>query len=108
MVHSNANNMCFCSGFHDDKKMGPFVKVQIHVESRSQSSTPPPHRPGLFYMLIFQTVDIFSIFESFCNHELFARLNLPMFPVLVRGREKSQKSFNLLALFKLFISVQYS
>ena len=22
--------------------MGPFVKVQIHVESRAQSSTPPP------------------------------------------------------------------
>ena len=34
-------------------------------------------------------------FPSFCNHEIFIKLNLPILLVLVGQREKSQKYFDL-------------
>ena len=42
-------------------------------------------------------------FRSFWNHEIFVELNLPIFPVLVRSREKSQKYFDLLAVKQILI-----
>ena len=38
-----------------------------------------------------------AIFQSFCNDEIFVKLNLPIFVVLVGQREKSQKYFDLSA-----------
>ena len=32
-----------------------------------------------------------AIFQLFWSHEIFARLNLPIFPMLERRREKAQK-----------------
>ena len=32
-----------------------------------------------------------AIFQSFCNQEVFVKLNLPIFAVMVGQREKSQK-----------------
>ena len=42
-------------------------------------------------------IDVLGHFQSFCNHEIFVKLNLPVLVVLVRQEEKSQKYFNLLA-----------
>ena len=48
-----------------------------------------------FYVILSMFL---AIFQSFCNHAIFfVKLNLPIFLVLVRLREKSQKYFNLLA-----------
>ena len=38
---------------------------------------------------------LISFLQSFCNHEIFIMLNLPILLVLVRQREKSQKYFSL-------------
>ena len=46
---------------------------------------------------------ILGLFQSFCNHQIFVYLNLPIFPVLVRRREKSQKCFYLLAVKQILI-----
>ena len=35
-------------------------------------------------------------FQSFCNHEIFIKLNSPLLLVLARQREKLQKHFDLL------------
>ena len=47
--------------------------------------------------VIYELIDVLGHFQSFCNHELFVKLNLPVFLVLVGQREKSQKYFDLLA-----------
>ena len=39
--------------------------------------------------------NVLGHFQSFCNDEIFVKLNLPMFLALVRTREKSQKYFDL-------------
>ena len=51
---------------------------------------------------IFALIDVLGHFSVilFCYHEIFVKLNLPIFVVLVRHREKSQKYLNLLALNK--------
>ena len=36
-----------------------------------------------------------ALFPSFCKHEIFIKLNLPILLVLVGQREKSQKYFDL-------------
>ena len=41
-----------------------------------------------------------ALFQSFCTYEIFVKLNLPVFPVLVSKRGKSQKYFGLLAFSK--------
>ena len=46
---------------------------------------------------IFALIDVSRHFQSFGGHEIFVKLNLPIFVVFVRQREKSQKYFNLLA-----------
>ena len=38
-----------------------------------------------------------SIFQSSLNHEIFVKLNLPIFVVLVGQQEKSQRYFDLSA-----------
>ena len=38
-----------------------------------------------------------ALYQSFCKNEIFLKFNLPIFLVLVRQREKSQKYFDLLA-----------
>ena len=47
--------------------------------------------------VIYALIDVLGHFSVICNHEIFVKLNLPIFAVLVRQREKSQKYFNLLA-----------
>ena len=42
-------------------------------------------------------IDVLGHFQSFCNHEIFVKLNLPMFVALMRQRERSEKCFNLFA-----------
>ena len=39
-------------------------------------------------------INVLGHFQSFCNHKIFVKLNLPIFLVLIRQREKSQKYFN--------------
>ena len=41
--------------------------------------------------------NVLGLFQSFCEHEIFIMLNLPILLVLVRQREKSQKYLSLLA-----------
>ena len=45
--------------------------------------------------VIYALIDVLGHFQSLCNHETFAKLNEPIFVVLVEQREKSQKYFNL-------------
>ena len=45
----------------------------------------------------FNLINALGLFQSFCNHEVFTRLNLPILLVLVRQREKSRKFFDLSA-----------
>ena len=47
--------------------------------------------------VIYKLIDVLGHFQSFCNHEIFVKLNLPLFVVLVGQREKSQKYFDLSA-----------
>ena len=42
-------------------------------------------------------INVLGHFQSFCNHEIFVKSNLPTYLVLLRQREKSQKYFDLLA-----------
>ena len=49
-------------------------------------------------------INVLGPSQSFCNNEIFVKLNLPMFLVLVRTREKSQKYLNLLEVLA-FISL---
>ena len=44
--------------------------------------------------VIYELIEVWAIFQSFCNHDIFVKLNLPMFVVLVGKREKSQKYFD--------------
>ena len=47
--------------------------------------------------VIYALIDVLGHFQSFYNYEIFVKLNLPIFVVLVRQGEKSQKYFNLVA-----------
>ena len=47
-------------------QIGPFVKVQIHVESRSQSSTRPPSSPGWCSLTTRNVTDSFSTHNNVC------------------------------------------
>ena len=47
------------------------------------------YHSGKFHQHRLMPLWFYAIFQSFCNHEICARLNLPMFPVLVRRGEKS-------------------
>ena len=40
-------------------------------------------------------IDVLALFQLFCNHEIFIKLNLVIILLLVRKREKSQKYFDL-------------
>ena len=42
--------------------------------------------------VIYELIDVSAIFQSFCNHEIFVKLSLPIFVVLVGQREKSQNA----------------
>ena len=42
-------------------------------------------------------MNVLNYFQSFWNHEICLQLNLPIFLVLLRQQEKSQKYFDLLA-----------
>ena len=63
---------------------------------------PHTHEQSHFFIdLCDESIMIWSMFEaiflSFCNHEIFVKLNLPIFLKFLRQREKSQKYFDLLA-----------
>ena len=47
--------------------------------------------------VIYALISVLGHFQSFYNYEIFVKLNLPIFVVLVRQGEKSQKYFNLVA-----------
>ena len=47
--------------------------------------------------VIYKLIDVLGHFQSFCIHEIFVELNLPIFVVLVGQQEKSQKYFDLSA-----------
>ena len=64
----------------------PLTYEQSHSLSRSVL--------GVLYDLI----NVEAIFQSFCKHEIFVKLNISTFLVLVRQREKSQKFFDLSVL----------
>ena len=48
--------------------------------------------------VIYAGIDVLGNFSVFCSHEILVKLNLLIFVVLVRQREKSQRYFNLLDL----------
>ena len=50
-----------------------------------------------------QYLHSFKPFSVICNHESFVKLNLPIFPVVVRKRVTSQKYFKLLAVKQTLI-----
>ena len=50
--------------------------------------------------VIYALIDVLGHFQSFCNHEFFGNLNLPVLVALVGQREKSQKYFDLSAINK--------
>ena len=46
---------------------------------------------------------ILGLFQSFFNHEIVVNLNLPMFPVLVRRREKLKTTLISWLLSRFYI-----
>ena len=47
--------------------------------------------------VLYDLINVLGHFQSFCKHQIFLKFNLPIFLVLVRQREKSQKFFDLSA-----------
>ena len=47
--------------------------------------------------VIYALIDVLGHYSVTCNNEIFAKLNLPIFVLLVKQVGKSQKYFNLLA-----------
>ena len=56
-----------------------------------------PMRIALCKERLYNLINILGPFSSFCNHEIFIKLNLPILLVLEKQQEKSQKYFNLSA-----------
>ena len=50
------------------------------------------------FLYFYASITYSSFRTLFYNHEIFIKLNLPIFIVLVRHRKKSQKYFDLSAL----------
>ena len=51
--------------------------------------------------VMYALIDVLGMFQSFCNHEIFVKLNLPIFIALIGQREKSQKYFNFQLLGRI-------
>ena len=93
--------------FLDESKLPYFQK-----SGRGYLPPPPPaHTPRgsatvsqiLMIQILVKSRKIKVCFQSFCNHDIFVKLILPIFRVLVRRREISQKYFDLLVVKQILI-----
>ena len=88
------------SAFRQIQKIFNPMAIDVWRKSLTYEKLPFLHYSvrGVIYPLINN-----AIFQSFCNHEIFVKLNLPIFLVLVKQREKSQEYFNLWLLTRIGI-----
>ena len=43
--------------------------------------------------VLYELIDVLAIFQSFCSHQIFVKLNLPIFIVLVVGQSETSRKY---------------